>query len=139
MIVPGMEHKKNPWRYPFADVFLYSYDERYDIWAYNNQWRKLIPGTGFNATLKWPNGTTLTSFGDFEMRISMFHEQYLQTQYKSNWRDVGVTQWYGHYNLGVKETTEFEIPQNLYCPAKPFSLPWYLTGFTCQKLRLGET
>ena len=66
-----MKDKCNPWRYPFADINLYTMDYRYDILAPKNQWREWIPGLGFTNKYKWPNGTKLANFGDFEVRVSV--------------------------------------------------------------------
>ena len=138
VVVPSMQGKQNPWRYPFADIFIYSYDKKYNL-LNNEQWRGIQDGIGFNATVKWPKGTTLTRFGDFEMRISTENEKYLQLQFSSNWRDVGVTSWFDHWNIRQEKTTSFKIPQNLYCPSKPFSLPRSLSNYTCKEIVLEKT
>ena len=122
---------KNPWRYPFADIFIYKYDERYDLLSYRNIWRTWWAGIGFNATLKWPNGTILTPFGNFNMRISIENKAYLEKAIAPNWHDVGLTPWYDHYNDERKETIAFEIPPELYAPAMPFALPSNLKQCLC--------
>ena len=68
MVIPDYQNDTVPLRYPFADVFIYAYDEEHDILAYTNKWKDLVPtGTGFNPSSKWPNGTILTEFGNFEI------------------------------------------------------------------------
>ena len=138
MVVPKMRVKQNPWRYPFADIFIYSYDKKYDI-LNNKEWRYRQKGYGFNATVKWPHGTKLSTFGDFEMRISTETEKYLQFLYSSDWRDIGLTSLYDHWNLYMPKQIAFKIPPNLNCPAKPFSLPSYLAGYTCKEIVFEKT
>ena len=129
-----MRGKDNPWRYPFADIFMFTYDEKYDILAYNNVWRQWVPGKGFTAKYKWPNGTELTKFGDFEMRVSVENTKYLQGLYSTDWYDVGVTQWYDHYNNRRGKEVAFYIPDILYGPAQPFTLNNNLSECTCREI-----
>ena len=133
ILVPNQRNVANPWRYPFADIFIYTYDKEHDILAYRNQWRKLRPGLGFNATMKWPKGTVLTRFGDFKARISVENKKYLYLLSK-NWYNVGLTQWYDHYNNYLSHERAFEIPQFLYSPAKPFSIPPHLSDCSCNEI-----
>ena len=67
IVVPDYQNDEVPIRYPFADIFIYAYNEDHDLLTYTNQWKDLVPGKGFNASFKWPNGTVLTAFGNFEM------------------------------------------------------------------------
>ena len=135
MVIPDYQNDTVPLRYPFADVFIYAYDEEHDILAYTNKWKDLVPtGTGFNPSSKWPNGTILTEFGNFKMRIAIENEKYLHSLFSSNWAEVGVTQWYDHYNNFGKGTTAFKIPDALYCPAKPFLMPLSVGSFRCKEL-----
>ena len=135
MVIPDHQNDENPFRYPFADIFIYAYDQKHDILTYTKwKWRNWLPGVGFDPLSKWPNGTTLTAFGSFEMRISIKNEQYLQSLFSSNCMEVGVTQCYDHYYNFPIVTTAFRIPQTLLCPAKPFSIPLNLRGFGCNEI-----
>ena len=52
IVVPRMKGRDKPWRYPFGDIFIYSYNKSHRVLAYRNQWEKSLPGIGYNATLK---------------------------------------------------------------------------------------
>ena len=136
ILVPSMKNKDNPWRYPFADVFIYKYDERFDILAYENKWKDLKPGVGFDAKLKWPNGTKLTRFGNFEMRVSTDNINYLQRLFGnySGWQEIGITPWYNHYKNVLGHEVAFKIPEILYSPYNIF--PAFLVGCTCDEIVL---
>ena len=134
IVIPSHQDDTEPFRYPFADVFIYAYDEEHDILAYTNKWKDLVPGVGFIPSSIWPKGTILTTFGDFEMRISIENEKYLESLFSSNWDEVGVTQWYDHYNNFAQGTTAFKIPEALHCPARPFSLPLNMRDFRCKEI-----
>ena len=114
-----MEKRNVSYRYPFADIFIYTYDKEYDIWTYRNIWKKWWTGIGFNATFKWPNCTKLTNFVNFKMRVSVENTKYLEKAVAPNWYDVGLTPWYDHYNGLMKGTTAFELTPRLYAPALP--------------------
>ena len=104
-------------RYPFCDIFLYRYSRRDELFVYAGRWRTLS-NNGFK-TLDLSGGTMLTTFGNFEMRISLDIIRHLDAYY-GNWRDVGVTQWYGHYRVGKRREVEFRMTPALYAPASPF-------------------
>ena len=110
-----MKGKKNPWRYPFCDVFIYVYNSTDDLYVYRNQWRKWSGPSGFK-TLDLSGGTKLTPFGDFQMRISLDILRYLDFYYKT-WRYVGVTPWYNHWYGGMVKMVKFEMIPRLYAPA----------------------
>ena len=116
-----MKGRDNPWRYPFCDIFIYTYNKEHNILSYRNQWGKWLPGIGFNATLKWPNGTEFKNFGNFKMRVSTENKKYLEKEISPNWHDVGVTPWYNHFKLSRQKTVTFELVPRLYAPAFPFS------------------
>ena len=120
-ITPSMIENNVSYRYPFADIFIYTYDKNYDIWTYRNQWRTWWAGIGFNASSKWPNGTKLTKFGNFQMRVTVDNRRYLEKAVAENWYDVGLTPWYDHYNSVQKDTIAFELTPRLYLPALPFN------------------
>ena len=104
-------------RYPFCDIFLYRYSRRDELFVYTGGWRTLS-NNGFK-TLDLSGGTMLTTFGNFEMRISLDIIRHLDAYY-GNWRYVGVTQWYGHYRVGKRREVEFKMTPALYAPASPF-------------------
>ena len=106
--------------YPFADIFIFTHDKKYDIWQHRNIWRTWMDGIGFNATYKWPNATKLTNFGHFEMRVSVQNRKYLEQYFGKNWYEVGVTPLDDHYNNFRKDEIAFELTPRLYSPALPF-------------------
>ena len=128
IITPSEKKKENPWRYPFVDVFIYKHHQQYNVTTYRNRFKDLtIDGvelrkTGFDSSYKWPNGTRLTKFGYFEMRVSLENRKYLQKLMSSTWHDVGRIPWYDHYNNYQRNPTAFQIPHRLYVPALPFSI-----------------
>ena len=107
---------------------------KWNILACNNQWRQLAPGKGFTAKYKWPNGTELTKFGDLEMRVSVENTKYLKEYFSPSWYDVGVTQWYDHYNHHLGKEVPFSIPDILYGPAQPFTLNDTLSDCKCKEI-----
>ena len=121
MITPAIQEMDASYRYPFADIFIYTYDEQYNIWTYRNRWKTWWAGIGFNASLKWPNGTKLANFGNFQMRVSSENRKYLEKAVALNWHDVGLTPWYDHYIGSKMDTTAFELTPRLYSPALPFN------------------
>ena len=117
-----MIQQQNSFRYPFADIFIYTHNKEQNIWTYRNNWKESRYGEiGFNTTSKWPNGTRLANFGNFQMRISTENRKYLEKAVAKNWYDVGLTPWYDHYNCIKRETTAFELTPRLYPPALPFN------------------
>ena len=76
---------------------------------------------GFTASSVWPNGTDLTKFGYYKMRVSTDNKKYLDESIGKNWHDVGVSSWYDHYNNRQVKTVAFELPPRLYAPAMPFN------------------
>ena len=119
IIVDSMKGTINPWRYPFCDIFIYVYNKTDDMYVYRNKWRKINPKAGLR-TLDLSGGTKLTTFGDFEMRVSLDVLRYINDYYK-NWRYVGVTQWYNHMGNYMVKTVPFEMIPRLYAPALPFN------------------
>ena len=115
IIADAMKGNKNPWRYPFCDIFIYVYNSTDDLYVYRNQWRKWSGHSGLK-TLDLSRGTTLTPFGDIEMRISLDILRYLDVYYKT-WRYVGVTQWYNHWKNRRQTEVQFEMIPRLYAPA----------------------
>ena len=138
LVVPSMKEKNNPWRYPYADINMYTYDDKYDVLALTGDWRRLNskPGVGFDPNYKWPNGTNLVKFGDFEMRVSVENRKYLENCFSTCWINlsvVGLTKWYDHYNDHRSKTVEFLIPDTLYHPARPFIHNDCSTNYTCNQ------
>ena len=130
IITAGMKQGKHkyPFRYPFADVFIYSYNDTYNVFTYRKEsgFSKCYYSKGFkpagNGTQTWPHGTKLTKFADFEMRVAVDNQRYLESWYSPNWKDVGVTPSYDHFTDDFKNPKSFEIPPELYSPAMPFCL-----------------
>ena len=124
-IVDVMKGRKNPWRYPFCDIFIYVYNKTDNMYVYKNRWRKyeFWGKVGFRA-LDLSGGTKLTPFGDFEMRVSVDIIRYLEESGYENWRNIGVTQWYNHLDNYRVRTYNFQIIPRLYAPALPFYLDY---------------
>ena len=119
IVVPALRNEENPWRYPFADIFIFKEHPRYHILTYSNKWRDIefygkYPGQlGFNPSIKWPNGTELVTFGDYRMRISKGNEKFLYNYISPDWNDVGVTSWWHHYKHREVEVVKFEMSPKL--------------------------
>ena len=117
-----------PFRYPFVDIFVYSYNKNYSVLTYRkeNVFHKCSHNIGFksgkNGTQTWPQGTMLKTFGDFKMRVSVDNRRYLESIYSSNWYTFGMTSSYNHYKDAFNIPISFRIPQQLYSPAMPFCL-----------------
>ena len=98
--------KDEPIRYPFADVFIYAYNQTEKKFRYRNWRRDFIKGGIRSFDLS--SGTIMVPFGDFKTRISVDMTQYLDDydDYGStNWRHIGVTQNYNHlYNKHQPES-----------------------------------
>ena len=115
MVIPDHKDDEDPWRYPFVDIFIFQEHPRHHILTYRNGWRDIkflgkYPGeVGFDPLIKWPNGTKLVNFGEFEMRVSIDNGKYLEERISSDWRDVGVTPWYDHYTNRPLNIIEFDI------------------------------
>ena len=120
VVVPSLKSQDNPWRYPFADIFIFKEHPRYHILTYSNKWRDIefygkYPGQlGFNPSIKWPNGTELVEFGEYKMRITKDNEIFLSKHISPNWYEVGVTSWWNHYKNSRMEVVEFEMSPMLY-------------------------
>ena len=99
IVVPGMKGRDNPSKYPFGDIFIYTYNKEQRFFCYRNQWEKWLPDIGFNATLTRPNGTEFINFGNFKIRVSIKNKKYLEKQISPNCNDVGVTPWYSNFKL----------------------------------------
>ena len=120
-IVTPPQKGKDTYRYPFADVWIHNYNEEYRIWTFRNHWRKIHPGIGFNASQKWPEGTKLTDFGGFDMRVSIQNNEHLERLFGRNWYDVGATPNYDHLKDVRLDVSYFEMTPRLYAPALSFS------------------
>ena len=134
-VIPTPSSSKTKWRYPYADILMFSYDKEHDHIAYKkNNWRGLYPSAGFNKSLKWPNGTKLVQFGDFKMRLSTENEKFLSKLYPSNYMDVGITHGYDHLRQTYfkRPKVAFEITQTLSSAAMPFRLPSHLRTCSCK-------
>ena len=118
MIVDSMKGHKNPWRYPFCDVFIYVYNKSRGLYVYRNFWSQFQP-SGLKS-LDLSGGTILIPFADFEMRVSVDITRYLEATGYKNWQNVGVTQWYNHVGNYQTKEYKFLIPPRLYAPALPF-------------------
>ena len=128
IVVPCQKKEEKPWRYPFADIFIYKHQKEYNVITYRNRFKDLsingvkLRNTGFSPLFKWPNGTRLTKFGYYEMRVSVENRGYLEKLIGLNWHDHGRINWWDHVNDRERTPTAFEIPPNLYAPAMPFTL-----------------
>ena len=127
IVIPDHKSEENPWRYPFADIFIYTYSKEHNIFTYRNRWKNLKTlgkewgKIGFNASLGlWPNGTVLATFGYYEMRVSTDNRKYLEKAIGKNWHDVGLSPWYDHYRNRQLKTVAFELTPRCYAPAMPF-------------------
>ena len=107
-------------RYPFADVFLYVYNQSLNKFRYRNQWSQWVKG-GVNS-MDLSGGTKLVPFGDFKTRMSVDIIQYLNESGYTNWKYIGVTQWYSHTENYRQNEYKFQLTPRLYAPAYPFRL-----------------
>ena len=120
IVVPQHKNEETPWRYPFADIFIYKEHPRYHILTYSNKWRDIkfygkYPGQlGFNPAIKWPNGTELVDFGNYKMRVTKDNQKYLSERISPDWHEVGVTPWWNHYQNKRMDVVEFELTPALY-------------------------
>ena len=115
--------KDQPIRYPFADVFIYAYNQTEKKFRYRNWRRDFIKGGIRSFDLS--SGTKMVPFGDFKTRISVDMTQYLDDydDYGStNWRHIGVTQSYNHVYDKHQPEYKFQLTPRLYAPAYPFRL-----------------
>ena len=127
--MPSLRNEQNPWRYPFADIFIFKEHPRFHILTFSNKWRDIefygkYPGTlGFDLSYKWPNGTELVEFGEYKMRVTKDNKKYVSEYIGPDWYKVAVTPWYNHYNDKRMEVVEFEMNQNLYDLKVPTEIP----------------
>ena len=112
--------KDLPIRYPFADVFIYAYNQTENKFRYRNDWKNWTKGGIRSFDLS--TGTKMVPFGDFQTRISVDMTHYLDDIPYTNWRHIGVTQWYNHVNNYLQTEYEFQLTPELYAPAYPFRL-----------------
>ena len=112
--------KDLPIRYPFADVFIYAYNQTENKFRYRNQWRNRVKGGIRSFDLS--TGTKMVPFGDFKTRISVDMTQYLDDCKYTNWRHSGATQRYNHVKHHRRPVHKFQLTQQLYAPAYPFRL-----------------
>ena len=137
IIVPPLKNTTNPWRYPFADILMYTTDAKYDVLSPIGDWRKWMPGVGFDPKYKWPNGTNLVRFGGFKMRVAIENRKYMEKYFSMNWTRlsvVGVTNWYNHYYVYRSKTVAFLIPDTLYYPARPFIVNDNSSNSKCKEI-----
>ena len=120
IVVDSMKGYKNPWRYPFCDIFIYVYNKTDDLFVYRNFWRTFSP-SGLK-TIDLSGGTQLIPFADFKMRVSVDIIRYLDDTGYNGWRNIGVTQWYNHFENRRAKTYKFQILPRLYAPALPFRM-----------------
>ena len=118
--------------YPFIDILIYQIDHEKHTLAPRNRWKDLNPKTIRNSTVQWPEGTKLTKFGNFEARISIDNKEFLDI-YAPNWQIVGITPWYEYFKNVLRKEIAFEIPDELYSPAKPFSFSSDIGMCRCTK------
>ena len=120
VVIPDHKHDTAPWRYPFADIFIYQIHPRHGILTYRNGWRdlkffgKYVGEIGFDPAIKWPNGTQLVDFGYYKMRVSIENKRYLKESISPNWFEIGVTPWYNHYINRPQKVVSFKISPSLY-------------------------
>ena len=115
--------KDQPIRYPFADVFIYAYNQTEKKFRYRN-WRKFFIKGGIRSFDLF-SGTIMVPFGDFKTRISVDIPQYLYyyDDYGcKNWKYIGVTQSYNHVYDYRQPEYKFQLTPRLYAPAYPFRL-----------------
>ena len=112
--------KNLPIRYPFADVFIYVYNQTRNEFRYRNQWKNYVKGGLRSMDLS--GGTKLIPFGDFETRISVDMKRYLSECGITNWQHIGATQWYNHAKNYRETVYKFLMTPELYAPAYPFRL-----------------
>ena len=115
-----MKSQNLPIRYPFADVFIYVYNRTRNGFCYRNQWGGWVEGAIRSMDLS--GGTKLVPFGDFETRISVDMIRYLNESGYTNWKHIGVTQWYNHFYDYAQYEYKFQLLPRLYAPAMPFKL-----------------
>ena len=112
--------KDLPIRYPFADVFIFAYNQTENKFRFRNQWRTWTKGSIRSFDLS--SGTKMVPFGDFKTRISIDMGQYLDDYPFPNWRHIGVNQYYNHVKNYIQPEYEFLLTPRLYAPAYPFRL-----------------
>ena len=116
-----LDYMKNlPIRYPFADVFIYEYNQTRNEFRYKSQWKNWVKGGLRSMDLS--GGTKLITFGDFKTRISVDMKRYLRVCGYNNWQSVGVTQSYNHAKDDWQTEYKFQMTPKLYAPAYPFRL-----------------
>ena len=127
--------KDENFRYPFADIFIYVYNQTQNKFRYRNMWGNWIKGGVRSMDLS--GGTKLVPFGDFKTRMSVDMIKYLDESGYTNWKYIGVTQWYSHiYNYAQTEH-KFQLIPLLYAPAHPFRLDPKWTNLITQKASEG--
>ena len=65
-----------------------------------------------------PNSTL---FGDFYLNVCSNPEIYLSNYYGSSWREIGATQDYCHVKGLYMCPVSYEMNNDMYLPAMPFS------------------
>ena len=62
-----------------------------------------------------------TLFGDFNVNVCNNPETYLSNYYGNSWREIGATQDYCHVKGLYMCPVSYEINNDMYLPALPFS------------------
>ena len=60
-------------------------------------------------------------FGDFYLNVGRDPETYLTNTYGENWNDVGSTQDYCHVKGQLMCPISYDMSNEMYLPAYPFS------------------
>ena len=60
-------------------------------------------------------------FGDFYFNVCDNPENYLTNYYGENWREIGATQDYCHVRGQLVCPISYEMSEDMYLPAYPFS------------------
>ena len=121
-VVKKMNDEGDPWKYPFCDLFLYKYNKwKHRVVLRKRRARLWWPSNYYEVSLSYSNGTYLTNFGDFQMRVPTDSEKVLYRQMGENWRYIATTHNFNHYTLEeIKKEVKFFMSPALFLPAKPF-------------------
>jgi len=129
--------KEENYRYPFADIFIYVYNQTQNKFRYRNIWGKWIKAGIRSMDLS--GGTKLVPFGDFKTRMSVDMIEYLNESGYQNWKYIGVTQWYSHVNNYAQTEHNFQLIPRLYAPARPFRMDPSWKNLITQNTSDGES
>ena len=129
--------KEENYRYPFADIFIYVYNQAQNKFRYRNIWGQWIKAGIRSMDLS--GGTKLVPFGDFKTRMSVDMIEYLNESGYQNWKYIGVTQWYSHVNNYAQTEHNFQLIPRLYAPARPFRMDPSWKNLITQNTSDGES